>query len=194
MQGILLTQDPIGLAGGVNLYAYAGNNPIAFSDPLGLEPCRLPGRACEVAKLNVTALRALSEKSAEPIHRLELKADVTVTRLGISTGPGGESNSRVAIGNIASISVNAGIVANTASPASGTLHLSYGLGGVSVGSGVLMFSFGPNISSPIGVTLPGTVDVNTSPQAPGVQRAGSDATRVRAKPQASGNRRNKWRF
>ena len=40
--GILLTQDPIGLAGGVNLYAYAGNNPVAFSDPWGLcpeEPC-----------------------------------------------------------------------------------------------------------------------------------------------------------
>src|SRR5690606_34332447 len=35
--GRFLSQDPIGLAGGVNLYAYAGNNPTTYSDPFGLK-------------------------------------------------------------------------------------------------------------------------------------------------------------
>jgi RHS repeat-associated protein len=35
-------EDPIGFAGGINLYAYAGNDPVAYTDPFGLCPwCRL---------------------------------------------------------------------------------------------------------------------------------------------------------
>jgi RHS repeat-associated protein len=33
--------DPIGQAGGLNLYAYAANNPLLLSDPLGLSPFEL---------------------------------------------------------------------------------------------------------------------------------------------------------
>jgi RHS repeat-associated protein len=51
--GRFLTQDPIGLAGGVNLYAYAGNNPVAYTDPFGLDPCSLHDRSkCEFLKVS----------------------------------------------------------------------------------------------------------------------------------------------
>lgn len=42
----------MGLAGGVNLYAYAGNNPVAFSDPYGLSECSLQKwKECRVFSL-----------------------------------------------------------------------------------------------------------------------------------------------
>lgn len=36
-------EDPIGIAGGVNLYGFVGNNPVAYTDPFGLCPQNVGG-------------------------------------------------------------------------------------------------------------------------------------------------------
>jgi RHS repeat-associated protein len=40
--GRFISQDPIGLVGGVNLHAYVGNRPTVLTDPSGLQPRQLP--------------------------------------------------------------------------------------------------------------------------------------------------------
>jgi uncharacterized protein RhaS with RHS repeats len=73
--GRFLTQDPIGLAGGVNLYAYAENNPVSWSDPFGLcEPrCNMLERAWKSVRKTVDGV--YRKLGGEPGVRLGRKAE-----------------------------------------------------------------------------------------------------------------------
>ena len=53
-----ISEDPIGLAGGVNEYAYVGNDPLNARDPSGLsdDDCRVSNKnACRIDGITVTA-------------------------------------------------------------------------------------------------------------------------------------------
>jgi RHS repeat-associated protein len=75
-------EDPIGVAGGLNLYGFVGNNPVTFTDPFGLCPEELKKDRDECHKWNVAeAERAKriveKEAAAGNPHALKVTMDVT---------------------------------------------------------------------------------------------------------------------
>jgi RHS repeat-associated protein len=55
--GRFISEDPIGFAGGINVYAYVGNSPTNWSDPFGLRPGdKYPNLRCAGWKSGTTRL------------------------------------------------------------------------------------------------------------------------------------------
>ncbi len=77
-------QDPIGLAGGLNLYGFAGGDPVNFSDPFGLCPtCPLGAVGAAV----FGGVRAISNvASGRPWHENVARDMVGGFAIGITAG------------------------------------------------------------------------------------------------------------
>jgi RHS repeat-associated protein len=55
--GRFISEDPIGIAGGVNLYQYSGNSPASFTDPFGLKVC-FSGTRYQIKQLSTATKNA----------------------------------------------------------------------------------------------------------------------------------------
>jgi hypothetical protein len=61
-----LSEDPAGFSGGINLYAFAGGNPVDFMDPFGLGPVTSGGKQWYdyIAVTGISLVGALTSSSA----------------------------------------------------------------------------------------------------------------------------------
>jgi hypothetical protein len=87
-----VTQDPIGLAGGVNFYGYVGGDPLFFVDPLGLRiiPQYLPRgqmpRPIVPSSLpRDAAYQAAAEMTATPTPGFDEKLDLPCVKWDCSS-------------------------------------------------------------------------------------------------------------
>ena len=84
--GRFTQEDPIGLAGGMNLYGFGGGDPINESDPLGLSPemcpplCTLPGAAGPAGAL-IALTAAASATAGEVAAGVEAAAKTVADKL-----------------------------------------------------------------------------------------------------------------
>jgi RHS repeat-associated protein len=62
--GRFISEDPIGIAGGHNLYAYANNDPVNSMDPSGTDPCSEAFGLSSPCELDAVHVRSTKPESA----------------------------------------------------------------------------------------------------------------------------------
>jgi len=136
--GRFTQEDPIGLAGGMNLYGFAGGDPVNFSDPLGLTSCP---PMCGIGSFNLAA--DMWDRGVEAVKQAAKSVVIYAKgNLGAASGEvegdlaggasahfGGEASSEA-------LGIEAGVRIDVARPAAGGHPVSFNSPGLRVAPGV----------------------------------------------------------
>jgi RHS repeat-associated protein len=88
--GTWIQEDPMGVAGGVNVYRFNNGNPVSFGDPLGLCPIPILCEAIDVAAI-VLDVKDISQNGLSVGNGLALAADVVGLALPVVPAVAGAS-------------------------------------------------------------------------------------------------------
>jgi RHS repeat-associated protein len=83
--GRFTQQDPIGLAGGMNLYGFAAGDPITFSDPFGLCPIPTASLQCVISDAIAGARASIAGQVASVASRMSLYVRASSGVFGVQT-------------------------------------------------------------------------------------------------------------
>jgi RHS repeat-associated protein len=122
--GRWLQEDPMGVAGGLNLYQFSGNNPVLYTDPFGLKECHERGNCTQSDTFTpdpATKFQSLAGAAGTPGFGVALPA---------ALAPAGQLVKPLADATTVGFEVNAGPVTAAFGADATDVSISPGIGGL----------------------------------------------------------------